>query len=323
MKECIQTDRPLISIIMAVYNPNPDWLEKQLESIEGQTYRPLELIVCDDCSTSFDKEKLEETVKRHIKSIPFTVERNDLNMGSNKTFERLTKEAQGEYISYCDQDDVWKPEKTETLYNAAVKTGALLVCSDVCVIDENGKQTADSITRVRKRHKFMSGDNLSGSLIYKNFVIGCTSLVKANIAKEAVPFLDSMVHDHWLALFASIRGRIESCSKTLINYRIHSNNQTLVLNGVNSKDDYYRLRIELFHKRMLEIADRMFIKEEKQALEWAAARVDYFNKKKGSFIRLWKLKNVGISTSLFEIIMLKMPDFVFKIGIDAVRNGIL
>ena len=186
MKECMQTDKPLISVVMATYNPNMEWFAEQLKSINAQTYRSLELIVRDDCSTKIGFDVLKETIARYITDIPFIVEQNDENVGSNKTFERLTQAANGEYISYCDQDDIWLPEKTGELYNLAQKTGAVLVCSDVCVIDGNGKKVSDSITNVRKRHKFLSGKNLSESLIYKNFVIGCTSLVRAEIGRAHV-----------------------------------------------------------------------------------------------------------------------------------------
>lgn len=323
MKECMQTDKPLISVVMATYNPNMEWFAEQLKSINAQTYRPLELIVRDDCSTAIEFDVLKETVAMYITDVPFTVERNDENVGSNKTFERLTQAANGDFISYCDQDDIWLPKKTDELYNLAKRTGAVLVCSDVCVIDGDGKKTSESITNVRKRHRFLSGENLAESLIYKNFVIGCTSLVRADIAKKAIPFANSMVHDHWLALFASTEGKIEFSSKPLMNYRIHENNQTLVLSGVNTKDDYYRVRIKKFRDRVLEIKDRLPVNGCERALDWANARVDYFNKRKASFSELWKLRKTQMSTSSFELLMMRMPNFVFKIGIDAIKRGIL
>lgn len=323
MRECIQTDNPLISVVMAVYNPNMQWLREQLKSINSQTYRPLELIICDDCSTTVTVDDIRRMAEDCVTSIRFVVEKNESNIKSNKTFERLTKEAKGDYIAYCDQDDIWKPNKIEVLYDIAQNTGAILVCSDVCIIDENGNETAKSITKVRKRHKMLSGENLTDCLLYRNFVMGCTSLIKSETAKSAIPFPENMVHDHWLALFASVKGRIEYCKEPLINYRIHGNNQTLVLSGVNTKDDYYKIRIQKFCDRVSEINNRLNLESGKRAAEWANARINYFNKEKNAFSELWKLRKADISTSLFEIIMLRMPDFLFKMCIAAIKKGIV
>ena len=50
MNECMGIDKPLISIVMAVYEPNMQWLKELLLSLESQTYPNLELILRDDCS---------------------------------------------------------------------------------------------------------------------------------------------------------------------------------------------------------------------------------------------------------------------------------
>ena len=50
MNGCMETDKPLISIVMAVYEPNLQWFREQLDSLEAQTYPNLELLVIDDCS---------------------------------------------------------------------------------------------------------------------------------------------------------------------------------------------------------------------------------------------------------------------------------
>ena len=92
------------------------------------------------------------------------------------------------------------PEKLKILKNEIEQTGALLVCSDMYVIDGKGHQTADSITKVRRHHVFLSGTGLADKLLFRNFVTGCTMLMRTNIAKAAISFCPYMVHDHYLAL---------------------------------------------------------------------------------------------------------------------------
>ena len=91
------TGKPLISILMAVYEPRLDWLREQLESLEKQSYPNLRLYVRDDCSMTVHFQEIERLVKECIRSFPCELARNEENLGSNGTFERLTREAEGEY----------------------------------------------------------------------------------------------------------------------------------------------------------------------------------------------------------------------------------
>ncbi len=221
MKECMQTDKPRIAILMAVYEPNLQWLREQLISLNEQNYPNLHLYIREDCSPTVAFADIERCVQDCITAFPYEIKRNAENLGSNGTFELLTQEAEGEYFAYCDQDDAWLPEKLEFLQREIETQKALLVCSDMLIIDGTGKKVADSITKVRRHHVFHSGENLAANLVFSNFVTGCTMLIKAETAKAAMPFCPYMVHDHYLALFAAERGKIVSLPERLIKYRIH------------------------------------------------------------------------------------------------------
>ena len=179
------TDKPLISILMAVYEPRMDWLKEQLDSLNAQTYPNLRLYVRDDCSPTVPFEKIETTIQECVTAFPCSLKRNERNLGSNGTFELLTREAEGEYFAYCDQDDVWLPEKLAVLRETIERERAQLVCSDIYIMDGNGKQVADSITKIRRHHIFRSGEGLTDTLWYANFASGCALLVRAETAKEA------------------------------------------------------------------------------------------------------------------------------------------
>ena len=83
----------------------------------------------------------------------------------------------------------------------------------MAIIDENGNQTADSITKVRRHHVFRSGEGLAPKLLISNFVTGCTTLIDANAAREAVPFCPYMVHDHYLAVWCATRETLDAGAK--------------------------------------------------------------------------------------------------------------
>jgi hypothetical protein len=71
-------------------------------------------------------------------------------------------------------------------------------------------------------------------------------LIKRKIAQESIPFIDDMVHDHYLALMASLNGELALCRQPLISYRIHNDNQTNTLTGIKSKKDYYNKKSGVF-----------------------------------------------------------------------------
>ena len=96
---------------MAVYEPRLDWLKEQLDSLNAQTYPNLKLYIRDDCSPTVSFEGIKKLVSESITAFPYIIGRNSENWGSNTTFELLTKEADGKYFAYCDQDDIWLPEK--------------------------------------------------------------------------------------------------------------------------------------------------------------------------------------------------------------------
>lgn len=318
------TDKPLVTILMAVYKPNEEWLCEQLLSLNEQTYANLELLIYDDCP---DCPLDENVVSKLITAFPFRIIRGEKNLGSNKAFERLTVEGTGKYFSYCDQDDVWHSDKVERMVDVLEQSGSPLVCSDLAIIDGNGRHIADSITKIRKRHVFHEGDGLAGYLLVRNFVTGCAMMIRSDVAKSSVPFVDSLVHDQWLAINAALNGRIEVIREPLIDYRQHNNNQTGVLKGVNSKQDYYEARIGDMKRRLVDYKARLNefaqIKQTIDELEeFNEARSRYFYSHKASDRAIMKrYKYFAKQDVLFEIVMPFLPGWAVAKAFRLIQNG--
>ncbi len=323
-------EKPLVSILMAGYKPNKDWLVEQLQSLNVQDYENLELIVWDDCPDHPVEESYFET---HITNFEYTLIRGVWNLGSNGAFEELTKRANGDYICYCDQDDIWNANKIRVMLDKILETKAALVCCDQYIIDEHGNKTADSITEIRKRHVFRSGIGLTKYLIADNFVTGCALIMPTEIARKAIPFEPSYVHDQWLAIVASMEGSIEVIREPLIGYRQHSNNQTGILTGVVDKQTYYEWRIEYFLKRAEAVKKRLeeledVNKEVVEAVEayesWILARQRFWRKKN---LKDYKMVRAGKTfskvTVLLESFMLFIPDCLFKKMVRLAKKGVL
>ena len=327
MNGCMEIDKPRIAILMAVYEPRMDWLREQLESLEAQTYSNLRLYIRDDCSPTVPFAEIERCVEACIHSFPWTITRNEENLGSNGTFQRLTEEAEGEYFAYCDQDDIWLPEKLTVLREELERSGALLVCSDMFIIDGNGKQTADSITKVRRRHVFRSGMGLAEGLLISNFVTGCTMLVRAESARKAVPFCPHMVHDHYIALCCAAAGEIRSLSRPLIRYRRHGGNQTGLMAGVTGRKSYQQIRIDLplekFRWLEREFPYRESLKEAiRQRRLWLEARQQNWATGKGKQL-VWKCRQFSPLAALFEVALRWLPEPAIRWVIWLVRKNII
>ena len=187
--------------------------------------------------------------------MPFTLQKGEKNLGSNKAFEKLTYMAQEKgdfkYIAFCDQDDVWMPEKIATLVNEAEKSDLDLVCSDMEVIGEQGEMRCDKLNNKiwvqlggekylveSVIRNYLKKENIFDTLMHFNFFSGCSMLVNTHAAFGALPFSEHEWYDYWVVLYvAGTSKKIKYFSKPLLKRRFHENNQTVKLrdDGINEK----------------------------------------------------------------------------------------
>lgn len=105
-------NKPTISVLMGVYYQRKDifLLERSVSSILNQTISSLELLICDDGSTEFAKEYLDEISSKDIRVK--LIRRGDLFSLPEK-LNACLKEAKGEWIARMDDDDFSHPERFE------------------------------------------------------------------------------------------------------------------------------------------------------------------------------------------------------------------
>ena len=311
-----------ITIAMAIYKPKIDWLIEELDSIYHQTYRDFQVLVWDDCPE--DTNDYNELFKGHLKEIPFTIHKGKKNLGSNGAFQNLTELTETPFIAYCDQDDIWMPDKLQVLLGLLqADEHNTLAFSDMMVIDGKSKLVANRIAQVRPRHVFHPGKDALLNLLVRNFVTGCTMMMKSEVADAAVPFPSSVFHDWWLAICAAIKGNLVMADKPLMRYRIYGNNQSAVLKGITSKKSYYEKRI-LPRMELMDYAWEVFGPNDTIQLvrNWAHARVNYFNHPNiGDLNKILHLKRYDKSTVLFECLLPFMPLFVYNKIIEKVQGG--
>ncbi len=222
----------LVSIIVCTYNGSK-YIEAQLNSILEQTYQNQEIIVVDDKSTDHTLALAEQIAKQHqnIKIIA-----NTTNVGYIKNFERGIAIAKGDLISLSDQDDVWKPTKTETLVKN-LENNQLVYC-DSNFVDQNLQSKNESFSTVKN----MLSTSNPLEFVIESCVSGHAMLFKKEVFEFASPFPALISHDWWLTYCATLQGSINYVDEGLVLYRHHDNNAILANKTNKTKTEKNELR---------------------------------------------------------------------------------
>lgn len=125
----------LISVILPTYN-SFNTLERAINSVLNQTYRNLELIVCDDRSNDNTLKVLKDVSKRDSR-MRYIINKN--NSGAGFSRNEAIKISIGNYIAFIDSDDEWYPEKLKIQYDYIIKHSLDICYTDTLIINKNFK----------------------------------------------------------------------------------------------------------------------------------------------------------------------------------------
>ena len=126
---------PLISIIMPVYNVDPQWLEKAITSVESQWYKNWELCIADDKSTNPETIAYLKNIQNPKIKITFLETNLNISGASNAALALAT----GEYIALLDNDDELTPDALYEVVKCINQTDADFIYSDEDFIDIEGE----------------------------------------------------------------------------------------------------------------------------------------------------------------------------------------
>jgi len=126
--------RPLVSIVMPVYNVDPRWLRSAIESVEQQLYGNWELCIVDDASTREATIAFLKTLRHPRVRVRFL----DRNLNIAGATNEAIRFSRGEYLAFLDNDDCLTPDALYEAVRAIDETGADLVYSDEDFIDLDG-----------------------------------------------------------------------------------------------------------------------------------------------------------------------------------------
>lgn len=104
---------PLVSVVIAAYNCEK-YIDICMDSLFNQTYKNIQIVICNDSSTDDTRKKLEKY--EHLDNV--TIIENEHNMKQAYSRNRCIDLCSGEYIIIQDADDIAEPERIEHILNA-------------------------------------------------------------------------------------------------------------------------------------------------------------------------------------------------------------
>jgi len=208
---------PRVAVLLSTYN-GARFLEEQLDSLLAQRGVEVHLHARDDGST----DQTLEILARYAAHWPGLAGlAAGPNMGPAASFLELLRTAPDDmdYYAFCDQDDVWLPEKLARATAAlANDEGPALYCSNVLCVLESLEPIGPARTSTRTDLH---------SLLYENSVYGCTTVMNPAARREIIrerPQQDITMHDWWSALIVAAQGVIHYDHEPQILYRQHGAN---------------------------------------------------------------------------------------------------
>lgn len=299
----------MVDILLATYN-GERYISEQIDSILNQDYTEWQLFVRDDESTDKTIEIINKYVEKYSDKVKLINDKKG-NIGVRVNFGELLKYSKSQYCMFCDQDDVWLPnkisitlDKMKKIEKDSEEESPILVHTDLKVVDEKLNIIHDSIWEYMKLDP---NRNTLNKLLVKATVTGCTMMINSNL-RERIYGIPSncLMHDYWITLIASSCGKIGILNQSTALYRQHMNNQVgagergILKKIINSlKERTYKLNINdaeslyyFYHNQMS--------KENKKMLK------EFISIEKSGFLkrRYILIKNRQLTNNIFRNIQI-------------------
>ncbi len=208
--------RQRISIAMATYN-GASFLADQLASLARQTWLPLELVVTDDRSSDDTLQVLQSFAS--TAPFPVHVHQNEKQLGYRDNFLKAASLCCGEIIAFCDQDDVWLPEKLAALAPAFDDDDVLVVAHDALVVDRDM-----NLLRYYKTPPCESpfAVQFGFSIAFRAELPFFRLAERPESERRTDGTL--LAHDQWIIFLGTALGKSRNIRQALVRYRQHDQN---------------------------------------------------------------------------------------------------
>ncbi len=212
---------PLVSIGMPVFNGEP-YIGEAIESILRQSYRNIELIICDNASEDgtqaiCERFAAEDSRVRYV--------RNEANIGAYRNFNKTFELSRGKYFKWASHDDNLEEGFIEVCVDTLERETDVVLClPKIIYIDQHGKITADQTVNVSilgeryldRMRRFFDLQVASDDIVYALFglmradALRKTKLWEPYISSEEMVMLDLLRY-----------GKLKQVEQSAFFFRLH------------------------------------------------------------------------------------------------------
>ena len=164
--QVVTASQPLVSVVIATYNMG-QYINQAVDSILLQTWKNLEIIVVDDGS----KDNTEQVMAQYANN-PSVIYIKNENQGQPKAKNCGINKTRGEFIAFCDADDLWEPNKLEIQMPLFSTPKIGIVYSEVSNIDENNQRY------LKEPNEKRYIGHVTNQLLLENFIPFGTSVIR-------------------------------------------------------------------------------------------------------------------------------------------------
>lgn len=170
---------PLISIIVPVFNVEK-YLEKCIESIIGQTYQNIEIILVDDGSEDTSGEICDKFAKEDRRIVVIHKKNGGLSTARNAGIDI----AKGVFISFIDSDDYVSVDFCKILLQAIINDNADMAICNFLSVDESYNLIQENNTNLPIKNSCINADEFMKGYCGEfgwYYVIACNKLYKKSL----------------------------------------------------------------------------------------------------------------------------------------------
>lgn len=193
-------------------------------SLLEQTVQPDEVLIVDDCSTDGTYAKIQAFLAKNRLG-GWKLSQNEHNRGFRANFRALAEAATGNFVFFCDQDDVWGKRKIEACLDVMTcRPDINLLCTDyICSSNQPEEESLSPVAPLGNRNIEEIHPHKGKPYIW----LGCAMAVRASFIREILPYwAGDWAHDECMWCMAEASSSSAILHETHLWHRVHGGNAT-------------------------------------------------------------------------------------------------
>jgi glycosyltransferase involved in cell wall biosynthesis len=252
------TQGPLISVYVACYNQER-FVGEAIDGILAQTYRPIDILIIDDCSLDRTASVIESKLAEHPDRRDVRFVRNERNLTTRGVCKIGFGMTRGDFVVIGCGDDIWLPEMVSEFARTWLEEKVSLVAANAIYIDDNSnllnRTFRDPDGRADDSFETLARDGANACCFGPVLGIERKLYTTFGLPPAHLEALDIM-----LPFYAYLLNGARFIDKPLFKYRVHAGNTSLSLTAEHSQG-VEQLAIQE-HAFYIHVAHSLFMQEE-------------------------------------------------------------